>query len=481
MTGDIMDRLRETRIIQGGMGIGVSGWQLARAVSMQGQLGVISGVGLSHIVPRILQTGDPGGHMRRAFAAFPNQEVAARVLGRYFVEGGSDTPRFRPVPLPTVDATPAMRELTAISVFAYAWLAKEGHDGLIGMNLLEKIQMPLLESFYGAMLAGVDVVLMGAGIPTQVPAILDDLAEHRPVSYRISVDGAEAGDDFRARFDPKTLLPDMDAPLKRPAFLAIISSLALARIMLKKAPGTNGFVVEGPTAGGHNAPPRGKQEDADHRPLYGPDDDVDFAKLHELGMPYWLAGSQATPQALARAISEHGAQGVQMGSLFAFCEESGMDERYKSEVRRRGYAGDLSVLTSSQYSPTGFPFKAADLQETLTNESVYEDRHRICDMGLLRTGYKKADGTLGYRCSAEPVDMYVKKGGKAEDTIGRRCLCNSLASAIGLPQWQKFPGREAYAEPAFITSGEDLSFLRNVMAGPDATYSAADAVAYMLG
>lgn len=476
-----MERLRRTRLIQGGMGIGVSGWELARAVSMQGQLGVISGVGLSHVIPRILQNGDPGGHIRRAFAAFPIQDIATRVLNRYFVEGGSEKPRFKAVPLLSLTPDQATRELTVIAVFSYAWLAKEGHDGLVGMNLLEKIQMPLLECFYGAMLAGVDVVLMGAGIPTQVPAILDELAEHRPVSYRVNVDGATAEDDFRARFDPATIMPNADEPLTRPVFLAIISSVALARVLKKKAPGTNGFVVEHHTAGGHNAPPRGKHEDENHTPLYGEEDEVEFAKMRELDMPFWVAGGQASPQAVERAISVLGAQGVQMGSLFAFCRESGMDERYKSEVRRHAYSDDLKIATSNRYSPTGFPFKAAQLDDTSSNEAVYEDRHRICDIGLLRTGYKKADGTVGYRCPAEPVDVYLAKGGKIEDTVGRRCLCNSLTSAIGLPQWQKFPGRDPYWEPALITSGDDLSFLKQMMDDPDGSYSAKDAVDYVLG
>ncbi|MGD8321328.1 MAG: hypothetical protein PVJ02_12765, partial [Gemmatimonadota bacterium] len=33
-------------IIQGGMGVGISGWRLARAVSSRGQLGVVSGTAL---------------------------------------------------------------------------------------------------------------------------------------------------------------------------------------------------------------------------------------------------------------------------------------------------------------------------------------------------------------------------------------------------------------------------------------------------
>ncbi|MHC4825965.1 MAG: nitronate monooxygenase, partial [Planctomycetota bacterium] len=75
-------------IIQGGMGAGVSGWRLARAVSTAGQLGVVSGTGLDTILTRRLQRGDAGGHVRRALSRFPIAGVARRILDRYFVAGG---------------------------------------------------------------------------------------------------------------------------------------------------------------------------------------------------------------------------------------------------------------------------------------------------------------------------------------------------------------------------------------------------------
>src|SRR5512143_3742132 len=75
-------------IIQGGMGAGVSNWRLARAVSEQGQLGVVSGTALETIFARRLQDGDPGGHMRRAVESFPFPELAERVCRMYFVAGG---------------------------------------------------------------------------------------------------------------------------------------------------------------------------------------------------------------------------------------------------------------------------------------------------------------------------------------------------------------------------------------------------------
>ena len=59
--------------------------------------------------------------------------------------------------------------------------------------------------------------------------------------------------------------------LLRPRFLAIIASNALATTLTKKANGkVDGFVIEGPIAGGHNAPPRGKlQLDQTGEPVYG--------------------------------------------------------------------------------------------------------------------------------------------------------------------------------------------------------------------
>ena len=75
-------------IIQGGMGAGVSNWELAGAVSQLGQLGVISGTALDTILIRRLQDGDPDGSMRRGLAAFPYQDMVASILDKWFIEGG---------------------------------------------------------------------------------------------------------------------------------------------------------------------------------------------------------------------------------------------------------------------------------------------------------------------------------------------------------------------------------------------------------
>src|SRR5208283_1213849 len=173
-------------IIQGGMGVAVSGWTLARAVSRLGQLGVVSGTGLAIILARNLQLGDLDGQLRHALNRFPIPAIATRVLEQYYIPGGkSPSAPFKPAPMPTLHPGAALVELTVVANFVEVFLAKEGHGGLVGINFLEKIQLPTLPSLYGAMLANVDYVLMGAGIPRAIPGALDRLAAGEPAQIKI--------------------------------------------------------------------------------------------------------------------------------------------------------------------------------------------------------------------------------------------------------------------------------------------------------
>jgi nitronate monooxygenase len=152
-------------IIQGGMGVAVSGWPLARTVSRLGQMGVVSGTGLAVILARALQLGDPTGQLRHALQHFPIPAIASRVLNKYYVAGGKPaTAPFIAPPMPTLRPGAALVELTVAANFVEVFLAKDGHGGMVGINFLEKIQLPTLASLYGAMLGGVDYILMGAGI-----------------------------------------------------------------------------------------------------------------------------------------------------------------------------------------------------------------------------------------------------------------------------------------------------------------------------
>lgn len=467
----------EPRIIQGGMGVAISDWRLANAVARRGQMGVVSGTGIALILAGRLAQGDPGGHMARALSACPLPGAAERILARYLDAdvAGDGRPLRRP-PMWSDHPSPELVELTAAAGFCEVWLAREGARGPVGINLLEKIQPPHLATLYGAMLAGVDAVIIGAGIPLQIPGALAALAEHRPARYRLDVAGAGGDDVYEMAFDPEAHWPGIAervGPLSRPRFLPIVSSVVLAQTLQKRANGpVDGFVVEAPTAGGHNAPPRGAGALDDRgQPVYGPRDEVDLARLRELGVPFWLAGGYGGPGGLGRALAE-GAAGIQVGTAFAFCDESGMAPHLRRQVIEAVREGDVAVFTSPVASPTGFPFKVVRLEGTLSDADVYAARSRICDLGYLRTPYKRPDGGLGFRCAAEPVDQYVAKGGAADDAEGRVCLCNALSAAAGFPQIQ----RGGLPEPPIVTSGDDLPSIARFLRPGREGYAAAEVI-----
>jgi nitronate monooxygenase len=460
------------------MGVGVSNWRLANAVSKIGQLGVVSGTALDSLFVRRLASGDPGGNMRRGLDAFPFPEMAKRVWDEYFISGGK--PVGTPYPLSPMHQRRDLRnvvELCIVSNFVEVYLAREGHKNPVGINFLEKVQMPHLSSIYGAMLAGVGYVLMGAGIPLHIPGVLDAFAMQQPAEYKLSVIGAVPGQDTAMHFDPLDYVEGPLPVLDRPRFLSIVSSNTLATTMLRRASGrVDGFVVESPTAGGHNAPPRGKlQLNANGEPVYGERDMVDFAGMRALGVPFYLAGGYGNPKKVREALDQ-GAAGVQVGTAFAFTRESGLRPDLKGELLAQAVAGTGEVFTDPLASPTGYPFKVALIQGSYSDPVVTAARTRVCDLGYLREPYATPDGNIGYRCAAEPVANYLSKGGKIEETVGRKCLCNSLMANIGFEQTRK----DGFVEPALVTIGDDLNTVAQFLAPGRTSYSAADVVASLL-
>eukprot|EP00288_Rhodomonas_lens_P018089 CAMPEP_0177704516 /NCGR_PEP_ID=MMETSP0484_2-20121128/8229_1 /TAXON_ID=354590 /ORGANISM="Rhodomonas lens, Strain RHODO" /LENGTH=593 /DNA_ID=CAMNT_0019215907 /DNA_START=219 /DNA_END=2000 /DNA_ORIENTATION=+ len=503
------------KIIQGGMGVQVSSWTLAREVARAGELGVISGTAMDMVITRWLQRGDPGGLYRRALKEFPDQEMVQRLLDKYFIEGGKpDDKPFKPLGMWVIEPSQALEEACVLGNFAEVWLAKHDDDGklvdgVVGINCLTKIQLPTITSLYGAMLAGVDYVVMGAGIPMEVPGILDSLAEHKDCKLAIDVDGSE--ETHFNHFSPSTFFARSGSPevvkknLKRPDFLPIVSSVTLAQAMLKRATGAGptrgiqGFVIETSFAGGHNAPPRGFRYDAvakSHKlalndkgePIYGPKDEVDLDKFKKAvkGLPFWLAGYYARPEKLQEVLAAGGA-GVQIGTSFAFAKESGLAPEAKQEVLQKLKKGELQVFTDPVASPTGFPFKVLELDDSLSVKEKYLERPRVCNLGYLRTAYADADGKVGYRCASEPIKDWLKKGGEIQATEGRKCLCNGLMANAGLPQvspFKKAGSDEKYIEETLITAGDDVNqikkYLRDVGDG-HLEYTAQDVIDYVLG
>lgn len=470
-------------LIQGGMGIAVSGWKLAKTVASFGQLGVVSGTAINSVLVRRLQDGDLEGDIRRALKAFPVPAIAEQILNLYFINGGkSKVASYKRAPMFSLQSPKALLQLNAVASFVEVFLAKEGHSNPVGFNLLEKVLLPNLSALYGAMLAGVDYVIMGAGIPREIPGALDLLAEHKTAQLKVPVADAAPTDCFVTVFDPVSTLDGVVLPkLKRPYFLPIVSSSTLAKNLKNKATGEiNGFIVESPLAGGHNAPPRGPTRLSElGEPIYGERDVVDLEEMKALGLPFWMAGSYATPEKLAE-VQAQGAQGIQVGTLFAFCQESGLDENLRREVvglvQKKQIPLNGFIFTDPRSSPTGFPFKAVRLKHTLSETKNYEARERICDLGYLRHAYKKADGGVGQRCPAEPVQDFVKKQGDIEETVGRKCLCNALMADIGLPQTQS----NGDIELSLMTAGDDLNLLSRILKPGDTSYSARDVLQYLM-
>ncbi|MGA1311424.1 MAG: nitronate monooxygenase, partial [Candidatus Nanopelagicales bacterium] len=368
-------------IIQGGMGAAVSNWKLAYEVAKTGQLGVVSGTALESVVARRLQDGDVDGKMREALNHFPYQDVAKHILEKWFLPNGRNGQPYRPMRRISLSAHTEHDQLVVAANFVEVWLAKQAGNGKVGINFLEKLQTATPAALYGAMLAGVDAVLMGAGIPREIPQIIRDFADGKPGTLSVDSDRPSGMAAPTLTFDPLQSF-GKNPKLKRPMFLAIITAEVLASYLARNdVTKPDGFVVEHWKAGGHNAPPRRKVETESG---FGPLDEVNFEKMKQVGLPFWLAGGRATPQAVKEAF-ELGAEGVQVGTLFALSNDSGLLPKYREQMLDAARKGNLRVRTDHRASPTGFPFKVVELPGTIGDESVYKARPRLCDLGYLRS------------------------------------------------------------------------------------------------
>jgi len=452
------------------MGVAISGWELVRAVSLYSKpgkevLGTGSGTAADRILANLLkQGGKKANEICRVLRNSDKdviRETGERIIEKYFKKISQGIPVF------TVTPSRSLIELTICANYAFVTLAKEGHSNPVSMNYLEKIAMPHLFAIYGAMLAEVDFITIGAGIVLQIPPIINAYLNGTEAIYKIPVIGSE---DYTIRFDPEAFFGKKIKLNKKPGFLPIVASNTLAKMLEKKLPGEIcGFVVEEDTAGGHNAPPRDKVTQT-----YGERDRVNYQELNELGLPFWIGGSYASPEGLKRAI-ELGAKGIQAGSVFALSEDSGMDSGIRRKIRRLGFNEELKVITDMRASPTGFPFKVANIPGTVSEHIIYEERQRVCDQSALVSLYKRPDGSIGYRCASEPVDDFVRKGGKIEDTVGRKCICNGLLMLAGLQQVDNV------GEPMIVTLGDDTKFLQSLMKNQDSVYGAKNALDYLFG
>ncbi|HBA60571.1 MAG TPA: 2-nitropropane dioxygenase [Elusimicrobia bacterium] len=496
-----MSEQNDPAIITGGMGIWISCWVMSRIVSMMGGIGTVSGTALDVVYARILQDGDPGGHVRRAFAELIRRQpglsgAVGRILKEYFIEGGKPQgAQYKATPTAKLDRVrnaatgkksfwePGMdfQVLTLAANFAEVWLAKEGHKGSVAINYLRKVERPLPWGLYGAMLAGVDYVAIGAGSPSDIPGMIRKLCRHEDAEMPIRVFGTDSSSgDFSLCLRPGFLGTRGSAPLLQPKFLAIVSSFLLANALASNVEARPyGFIIEGAVAGGHNAPPGKKAFNNRGEPLviYTDADAIDVKAIAGLGLPFWLAGAYGGPEKLKEAL-ELGATGIQFGTMAALSGQSGLAAELREQALELLMRGELNIRTDGRASPSGFPFKVAEIPGTLSEEAVYSVRKRICDIGFLQSAYLKPDGDLAFRCPAENEAEYVRKGGKAAHTKGRVCLCNGLLATAGFPQtWPS-----GYKEPPIVTLGDDLShtkILMKTLPAGQKTYSIGKALKYV--
>ncbi len=461
-------------IIQGGMGIAVSNWQLARTVSMQGQLGVVSGTAIDNVLARRLQDGDPQGIYRRALAHFPNQEIVQRILNKYFIEGGKAAAApYVMVPKITLEQKREAQEILIVANFVEVWLAKEGHDGVVGINFLHKIQMTTAASVFGAMLAGVDYIIMGAGIPRELPKLIRNIARLEVGSVPVDVIGGPSALTTIKPLDFVTA----STKISKPKFLAIISVDVLGTYLARdEETRPDGFIIEHNSAGGHNAPPRGKyQIDEQGEPIYGPKDIADIEKMIKLNLPFWLAGTYGSPERVKAALSQ-GAAGVQVGTLFALSNDSGFSDKTRAQLHAKLKIDALDIKTDIKASPTSFPIKIAKLEGHTSTPEGFAARPKLCDLGYLREPVLSKTGRTIYRCPSEPDEEFLKKGGAAEEIEGRKCLCNGLMANIGLPQVR----RDGYEEAPIVTLGSDVAGAKILLKTFPEGYGADEAVKWLL-
>jgi NAD(P)H-dependent flavin oxidoreductase YrpB (nitropropane dioxygenase family) len=431
------------RLIQAGMGVRISSAHLANATSRLGALGVVSGVGLRHVVIEEVRAGNE--EVIEAARLFPLRPHVDELLE--FAPGGAKHHRSAPMDVPDPERAARARRLSAISAYTEVVRARKGHRGKIGINVMWKCALTVLPTIYGAMLAGVDALLCSAGVPMELPSILRSIRAGEDLSYApLSGTGTHVCLEI-ASDQSASLLAEMQPP----AMIPVLSNYALPKRILdvweREHEGARpfAFVLENHQAGGHNAPPRNKSD-------FGEQDEIDryFDKVRELGVPIYVAGAfpdGGTHEDLVQWM-RRGAYGIQVGSRFALCDESGLRRDLKDQVIERNVAGETEIITDQRASPTGYPFKYVPLPNTMADRAVYEQRRRICNRGYLLQSHFETlpDGTVKetYLCPGMPPLQYLRLGGAPEDLADRVCLCNALLSTAGF---------FTDAEPPLVTLG----------------------------
>lgn len=263
----IGDLIAKVPIIQGGMGVGVSLGGLAGAVAKEGAVGVISTAQIGY--------RDPDFHKHPAKSNL--EAIETEIKKAKEISGG----------------------------------------GIVGVNIMVALKH-FKEHVQASIKAGADLIISGAGIPMDLPALVQ-------------------GSNIKI------------AP--------IVSTKRCANIILnkwfrsyKRLPDL--VVIEGPKAGGHLG--FSKEEAVDYPNYEEEVKDIisfvnDFSKEHEAQIPVVVAGGIFDRSDIDKALSL-GASGVQMASRFVATHECDASMEYKQAYINATH-DDVTIVSS----PVGLP------------------------------------------------------------------------------------------------------------------------------
>ena len=268
----IGDKLTRIPLIQGGMGVGISLGRLAGAVAKEGGVGIISTAQIGYREPDF--DDNPAEANLRAIRS-------------------------------------EMEKARAISP-----------DGIIGFNVMTALREHA-EHIRAAVKAGADIIISGAGLPTELPALTE--GSRTKIAPIVSTDKSA-----------QVILKYWDRKYKRTADLV---------------------VIEGPLAGGHLG---FKKEDLSE---YTPDvysEEIrriirtvkSYGEKYGVDIPVVVAGGIYDGDDVKRVMAL-GADGVQVATRFVTTEECDADIRYK-EAYIRASEEDIAIVKS----PVGMPGRA---------------------------------------------------------------------------------------------------------------------------
>lgn len=310
-------------IIQGGMGVGVSLYPLASAVAREGGLGIVSSAALDRLVSK-----RNGKRLNTYEAAY--EEVS---------------------------------------------LAKSS-GGSAGINIMGALVRDYEDSVRGAIDAGADAIISGAGLPLSLPAI---------------------------------------KPPGDTALIPIVSSARALELICKKwerlSYRPDAVVLEGPLAGGHLGF-KMDQIDLESNLLENLLPPVKEIAIKYGNFPVIVAGGIYTYEDILRFL-QLGADGVQMGTRFLATEESSATEEYKQAVVNARQE-DI-IVADEPGSPCGMPFRVIR-QSPMYVSTLKKLRVPKCDKGYVLL--KDQDGKFT-RCAAK------------ESNERHFCICNGLLSSAG--------------------------------------------------